>query len=84
MSKITEEQLESIKESQGKINAILAEIGFLETKKVEFIGAHFEAVKVLEEIKSELKEEYGDINVNLNDGTFEKIETEIKEMEVVK
>jgi len=84
MSKITEEQLKSIKESQGKINAILAEIGFLETKKVEFIGAHFEAVKVLEEIKSELKEEYGDINVNLNDGTFEKIETEVKEMEVVK
>ena len=84
MSKITEEQLESLKESQGKINAILAEIGFLETKKVEFIGAHFEAVKVLEEIKSELKEEYGDINVNLNDGTFEKIETEVKEMEVVK
>lgn len=84
MSKITEKQLESIKESQGKINAILAEIGFLETKKVEFIGAHFEAVKVLEEIKSELKEEYGDINVNLNDGTFEKIETEVKEMEVVK
>tara|TARA_R110001592_G_scaffold133552_5_gene348842 strand:- start:482 stop:736 length:255 start_codon:yes stop_codon:yes gene_type:complete len=84
MSKITEKQLESIKESQGKINAILAEIGFLETKKVEFIGAHFEAVKVLEDIKSELKEEYGDINVNLNDGTFEKIETEVKEMEVVK
>ena len=84
MSKITEEQLNSVKESQGKINAILAEIGFLETKKVEFIGAHFEAVKVLEEIKSELKEEYGDINVNLNDGTFEKIETEVKEMEVVK
>tara|TARA_R110000772_G_scaffold76016_2_gene164583 strand:- start:482 stop:736 length:255 start_codon:yes stop_codon:yes gene_type:complete len=84
MSKITEEQLKSIKESQGKINAILAEIGFLETKKVEFIGAHFEAVKVLEDIKSELKEEYGDINVNLNDGTFEKIETEVKEMEVVK
>ena len=84
MSKITEEQLNSVKESQSKINAILAEIGFLETKKVEFIGAHFEAVKVLEEIKSELKEEYGDINVNLNDGTFEKIETEVKEMEVVK
>jgi hypothetical protein len=84
MSKITEEQLNSVKESQSKINTILAEIGFLETKKVEFIGAHFEAVKVLENIKSELKEEYGDINVNLNDGTFEKIETEVKEMEVAK
>ena len=84
MSKITEEQLNLVKESQSKINAILAEIGFLETKKVEFIGAHFEAVKVLENIKSELKEEYGDINVNLNDGTFEKIDTEVKEMEVVK
>jgi len=48
----------------------------LEAKKAEFLGAHFEAAKALEEIKSELKEQYGDITVNLADGSFEKVEAE--------
>ena len=76
MGKLTEEQLKSVKEGQGKVNAILVEIGFLEAKKAEFLGAHFEAAKALDEIKSELKEQYGDITVNLADGSFEKIEAE--------
>ena len=76
MGKITEEQLKSVKEGQGKINAILVEIGFLEAKKAEYLGAHFEALKALEEIKSELKEQYGDITVDLTDGSFKKVETE--------
>ena len=76
MGKLTEEQLKSVKEAQGKINAILVEIGFLEAKKAEFLGAHFEAAKALEEVKTELKEQYGDITVNLADGSFEKVETE--------
>jgi len=46
-------------------------------------GAHFEAVKALEEVKSELKEEYGDITVNLADGSFEKIEAENEVEEVL-
>tara|TARA_B110000208_G_C11639092_1_gene383766 strand:- start:556 stop:819 length:264 start_codon:yes stop_codon:yes gene_type:complete len=83
MGKLTEEQLKSVKEGQGKINSILVEIGFLEARKAEFLGAHFEAVKALEEVKSELKEEYGDITVNLADGTFEKIEAEVEEAEVL-
>jgi hypothetical protein len=83
MGKLTEEQLKSVKEGQGKINSILVEIGFLEAKKAEFLGAHFEAVKALEEVKSELKEEYGDITVNLADGSFEKIEAEVEEAEVL-
>ncbi|MDA9271905.1 hypothetical protein N9Q05_00780 [bacterium] len=83
MSKLTDEQLKSVKEGQGKINSILVEIGFLEAKKAEFLGAHFEAVKALEEVKSELKEEYGDITVNLADGSFEKIEAEVEEAEVL-
>ena len=33
MGKLTEEQLKSVKEGQGKVNAILVEIGFLEAKK---------------------------------------------------
>ena len=83
MGKLTDEQLKSVKEGQGKINSILVEIGFLEAKKAEFLGAHFEAVKALEKVKSELKEEYGDITVNLADGSFEKIEAAVEEAEVL-
>jgi hypothetical protein len=36
MGKLTEEQLKSVKEGQGKINSILIEIGFLEAKKQSF------------------------------------------------
>jgi hypothetical protein len=83
MGKLTEEQLKSVKEGQGKINAILTEIGFLEAKKAEYLGAHFEAAKALEEVKTELKEQYGDITVNLADGSFEKVETEeVKTLEI--
>ena len=84
MGKLTEEQLKSVKEAQGKINAILVEIGFLEAKKAEFLGAHFEAAKALEEVKTELKEQYGDITVNLADGSFDKVEAkDTKTLEVV-
>ncbi len=51
-------------------------IGVIEPNKAEYLGMHFEAVKALEEIKSDLKEQYGDITVNLVDGSFEKVEAE--------
>ena len=84
VKKITEEQLKLVKEGQSKINAILLEIGFLEAKKAEFLGAHFESVKTLEQVKTELKEQYGDITVNINDGTYEEAhQVEKKTLEVV-
>ena len=84
VKKITEEQLKLVKEGQSKINAILLEIGFLEAKKAEFLCAHFESVKTLEQVKTELKEQYGDITVNLNDGTYEEAhQVEKKTLEVV-
>ena len=84
VKKITKEQLKLVKEGQSKINAILLEIGFLEAKKAEFLGAHFESVKTLEQVKTELKEQYGDITVNLNDGTYEEAhQVEEKTLEVV-
>jgi len=85
MGKVTNEQLKSVKDRQGKINNILVEIGYLEARKAEFLGAHFEAAKALEEIKKDLKEQYGDITVNLIDGSFEKVETkETKTLEITK
>jgi len=67
---ITEEQLKSIKNSQSKINEILLNVGFLESKKNELLNSHLESLKEMEVIKSELEKEYGSININLEDGTF--------------
>jgi len=76
MGKLTDEQLKSIKDATGKINSILTEVGFLEAKKAEYLAAHFEAAKELDGIKTEIREEYGDITVNLADGTYEKAKQE--------
>jgi len=81
--KITEKQLESIKEVQQKINAILLDVGYLEARKQDSIFANAEAGKEMQEIKVELEKEYGQININLVDGSYTEVEKEAKELEVV-
>ena len=86
--KITKKELESIKDVQQKTNAILLDVGYLETQKTGLIAAHAEAAKGLQVIKTELEEKYGQVNIDLKDGSYTVIETpaveEVKEMEVVK
>jgi len=81
--KITEKQLESIKEIQQKINTILLDVGYLEARKQDLIFANAEAGKEMQEIKVELEKEYGQININLVDGSYTEVEKEAKELEVV-
>ena len=84
MGKLTDEQLKSIKDATAKMNSILTEVGFLEARKAEYLSAHFETAKQLDVIKAEIREEYGDITVNLNDGTYEEAhQVEEKTLEVV-
>ena len=78
MAKITEEQLEKIKEQNQKLENIVVEIGVLESRKHGLLHQVAELNKVLEEYKSELEEEYGKISVDLATGEY----TEIKEEEV--
>lgn len=80
MSKITEKQLETLKESQGKINQIVNTIGVLTIQKINIDNqkqAQLEELKKLEEsqleLKKELEEEYGKISINLEDGSYEEI-----------
>ena len=84
MGKLTDEQLKSIKDATGKMNSILTEVGFLEARKAEYLAAHFDAVKELDNIKADIREEYGDITVNLVDGTYQeaKKEEETKTLEI--
>jgi len=86
--KITKKELESIKDVQQKTNAILLDVGYLEAQKTGLIAAHAEAAKGLQVIKTELEEKYGQVNIDLKDGSYTVIEKpavkEVKEMEVVK
>ncbi len=86
VTKITEEELKSIKASQEKIFNILAQIGSVEAQKQGLLFHQNEAQKELENIKSALQEEYGDINIDMKDGSFtlfEKQEEETTELKPV-
>jgi len=73
-AKITEEQLKKVRETQGKVNQILNQIGFLEIQKssakVEFGKENEKA----EEVKKKLEKEYGAINIDLNTGEYTIVE----------
>jgi len=76
--KIKEEQLNKIQEQQGKISKILNEVGYLEANKHGLLHELAEVNKEVEEFKGELEKEYGQVNINLEDGSY----TEIKEEEL--
>lgn len=81
MSKITEEQLKQLKEQEGKKNAIKHDIGLLETQKHALLHAFANIQEEQDKLKVQLEEEYGKINVNLQDGTYEVIPEEVEEAE---
>jgi hypothetical protein len=73
MSKIKEDQLVKIKDHQEKVSKYLLDIGFVESKKHSLRHDLAEFNKEVELFKQELEQEYGPVNINLGDGTFEKI-----------
>jgi muramoyltetrapeptide carboxypeptidase LdcA involved in peptidoglycan recycling len=73
---ITKDQLEKIQGFQKELNKLLNEVGFLEAQKAQVLGKFGEINKETEDFKKELEKEYGSININLEDGTFEPIEKE--------
>ena len=76
VNKIEEQELTTVKEQQGKIQQVVMDLGSLELRKAEVLGAYSEFAKELEVIKKELEEKYGQVNINLQDGSYEKIEEE--------
>ena len=85
MAKITKEQLEKIQDQQKKLQGILTDIGVIEVRKHEALHAQAVVSQEIEETKKELEEEYGSININMQDGTYTKIEeNDDSELSVVK
>ncbi len=73
---ITEEQLKTVKDQQGKLNGLLRSLGVLDLQKENI---RVEVKKISEEIdstKKELEDEYGQVNIDLQDGSYTDIEKE--------
>jgi vacuolar-type H+-ATPase subunit D/Vma8 len=72
--KLTEEQLRILKSKLESLTRIHAEIGMLDSKKHELLHDSVAAKTKLQDYQKELQEEYGDISINIEDGTFTKPE----------
>lgn len=72
--KLTEEQLRILKSKLESLTRIHAEIGMLDSKKHELLHDAVGAKTKLQDYQKELQEEYGDISINIEDGTFTKPE----------
>ena len=73
---ITEEQLKTVKDQQAKLNGLLRSLGVLDLQKENI---RVEVKKVSEKIdstKKELEDEYGQVNIDLQDGSYTDIEKE--------
>ena len=81
VNKITDEQLSNVTTKQAQINDALHRIGVLEVQK-EGVKRVFEGFsKEMEDLKKELEEEYGPVNINLQTGEYTPIEKEEEEEE---
>ncbi len=76
VNKITDEELKSVQEKVNKINQAQMQVGGLEVQK----NVALEQIKTLQMdlqvIQKELEEKYGQVTVNLTDGTISEIPKE--------
>lgn len=75
VKQITQEQLERVVGGQKDLNAVLTNIGVLESQKHSYLHQLADINKSIEEFKIELEKEYGAININLEDGSYTEIVT---------
>ncbi len=76
MLKIKESELKNLQEQEQKKGAILHDLGLLETQKHSLNHMYAELMVEQDKFKKELEEEYGKININLQDGSYEIIKDE--------
>ena len=76
LNKIEENELSKVVEQQEKLNNMLIKMGVLETQKHSVLHQVATLNKELDETKKDLEGKYGQVNINLEDGTYTEIEKE--------
>ena len=77
--KITDEQLEQVRAQQSVKARIINDVGVLEAQKHDLLNALTNVMQKTAETAEELEKEYGKININLEDGSYEVVEVEEEE-----
>jgi|TARA_R110002050_G_C8878797_1_gene508673 predicted nucleic acid-binding Zn-ribbon protein len=70
--KVTKEELKEIQEKQNKVNSILIEVGYIESKKHALMHELADTNVLVEQNKKELQDKYGNINIDLTTGDWKK------------
>jgi len=70
---ITKDELKKVTELQTELQSYLANIGVLEVQKAKAIFQVNMLEKEMSEIKKDIETNYGPVNINLSDGTYEEI-----------
>lgn len=76
MSKITEQELATLKDQESKKLQIIQEVGSVEARKHQLLHILEQILSEQEKTKVALEDKYGKINVNLEDGSYSLIEEE--------
>tara|TARA_B100001939_G_scaffold345432_1_gene361980 strand:- start:1573 stop:1839 length:267 start_codon:yes stop_codon:yes gene_type:complete len=74
--KIKDEQLAKIQAFVKQINNMQLTIGQVETQKQTVMNQLFVVQQELTKFQNELKEEYGNVSINIETGTIKEIEDE--------
>lgn len=76
--KIKQEELKTIQEQQTKLNELVQNIGLLESQKHGLLHDIAGINKEIEEYKETLENEYGSVEINLEDGSYTKIDKDVE------
>ena len=74
--KITDQELKTVQEQEGSKNKIGLEIGALELRKHKLLGLLDDLLEKQEITFEDIQENYGKINIDLKDGSYEEIKEE--------
>lgn len=70
---ITKDELEKVTTLQAELQSYLANIGVLEIQKAKAIFQVNMLEKEMDEVKKDIEANYGPVNINLADGTYEEV-----------
>jgi hypothetical protein len=76
VQEIKKEELTELQDLVKNFNQHQLKLGEIEIEKHQILHGASKIQEDLQKFQDGLREEYGDITININDGSFEKIENE--------
>ena len=68
---ISKDQLERVQNIVSAVNKLHADIGKIEAQKHSLLHTLAQGNDQLNEVQEEIRKEYGEVNINIQDGTIE-------------